>query len=117
MEEYRWEDNIKMDLKEMGVDVMNWIEILVWQCIVMQSVEFNGFSQLDWLLRDAVYGHAGHKFSLINVEHNPCRDFLTLSHRIWNPHLWTDSSLDGFERINNSAPLPILLLCSVSMET
>ena len=31
MEEYRrlcrWEDNIKMDFKEMGVDVMNWMEI------------------------------------------------------------------------------------------
>ena len=27
MEEYRrWEDNIKMDLKEIGVDVMNWME-------------------------------------------------------------------------------------------
>ena len=28
MEEYRrWEDNIKMDLKEIGVDVMNWMEL------------------------------------------------------------------------------------------
>ena len=30
MEEYRrlcrWEDNIKMDLKEIGVDVMNWVD-------------------------------------------------------------------------------------------
>ena len=27
MEEYRrWEDNIKMDLKEIGIDVMNWTE-------------------------------------------------------------------------------------------
>ena len=26
MEEYRrWEDNIKMDLKEIGVDVMRWV--------------------------------------------------------------------------------------------
>ena len=26
MEEYRrWEENIKMDLKEIGVDVMNWM--------------------------------------------------------------------------------------------
>ena len=26
MEEYRrWEDNIKMDLKEVGVDVMSWL--------------------------------------------------------------------------------------------
>ena len=23
----RWEDNIKMDLKEIGVDVMNWMEL------------------------------------------------------------------------------------------
>ena len=30
MEEYRrWEDNIKMDLKEIGVDVMNWMEELI----------------------------------------------------------------------------------------
>ena len=29
MEEYRrWEDNIKMDLKEIGVDVMNWIVLV-----------------------------------------------------------------------------------------
>ena len=29
MEEYRrWEDNIKMDLKEGDVDVMNWIELV-----------------------------------------------------------------------------------------
>ena len=28
MEEYRrWEDNIKMDLKEIDVDVMNWMEL------------------------------------------------------------------------------------------
>ena len=28
MEEYRrWEDYIKMDLKEIGVDVMNWMEL------------------------------------------------------------------------------------------
>ena len=28
MEEYRrWEVNIKMDLKEIGVDVMNWMEL------------------------------------------------------------------------------------------
>ena len=28
MEEYkRWEDNIKMDLKEIGVDVMNCMEL------------------------------------------------------------------------------------------
>ena len=28
MEEYRrWEDNIKMDLKEIGFDVMNWINL------------------------------------------------------------------------------------------
>ena len=28
MEEYRrWEDNIKMDLKEIGVDVMNWMQL------------------------------------------------------------------------------------------
>ena len=27
-EEYRrWEDNIKMNLKEIGVDVMNWMEL------------------------------------------------------------------------------------------
>ena len=27
MEEYRrWEDNIKMDLKEIGVDVRSWID-------------------------------------------------------------------------------------------
>ena len=29
MEEYRrWEDNIKMDLKEIGVDVMNWMKLV-----------------------------------------------------------------------------------------
>ena len=28
MEEYRrWEDNVKMDLKEIGVDVMSWLRI------------------------------------------------------------------------------------------
>ena len=28
MEEYRrWEDKIKMDLKEIGVDVMNWMAL------------------------------------------------------------------------------------------
>ena len=28
MEEYRrWEDNIKMDLKEIGVDVISWLRI------------------------------------------------------------------------------------------
>ena len=28
MEEYRrWEDNIEMDLKEIGVDGMNWMEL------------------------------------------------------------------------------------------
>ena len=28
MEEYRrWEDNIKMDLKEISVNVMNWMEL------------------------------------------------------------------------------------------
>jgi len=30
MEEYRrWEDNIKMDLKEIGVDVMSWLRIVI----------------------------------------------------------------------------------------
>ena len=30
MEEYRrWEDNIKMGLKEIGIDVMNWIKIFI----------------------------------------------------------------------------------------
>ena len=29
MEEYRrWEDNIKMLLKEIGVDVVNWMELV-----------------------------------------------------------------------------------------
>ena len=28
MEEYRrWEDNIKMNLEDMGVDVMSWLEL------------------------------------------------------------------------------------------
>ena len=30
MEEYRrWEDNIKMCLKEIGFDVMNWMELSI----------------------------------------------------------------------------------------
>ena len=33
MEEYRrWEDNIKMDLKEIGVNVMSWMELAVDIC-------------------------------------------------------------------------------------
>ena len=29
MEKYRrWEDNIKMDLNEIGVDVMNWLKLI-----------------------------------------------------------------------------------------
>ena len=43
MEEYRrWEDNIKMDLKEIGVDVMNWMELTQdrdhWRALVNELV-------------------------------------------------------------------------------
>ena len=39
MEEYRrWEDNIKMDLKEIGVNVRNWIDSVqdrdYWRALV-----------------------------------------------------------------------------------
>ena len=46
MEEYRrWEDNIKMDLNDIGVDVMNWMELgytlLERHC--GRSIERSGF--------------------------------------------------------------------------
>jgi hypothetical protein len=35
---YRWEDNIKMDLRETGIDEMNWIRLaqdtVCWQVFV-----------------------------------------------------------------------------------
>ena len=48
MEEYRrWQDNIKMDLKEIGVDVMDWInltrDMYHWSILnpsVLQAVTF-----------------------------------------------------------------------------
>ena len=43
MEEYRrWEDNIKTDLKEIVVDVMNWMELAQdrdhWRALVNELV-------------------------------------------------------------------------------
>ena len=53
MEEYRrWENNIKMDLKEIGVDVMNWMELAqdrgywraLWSSMIMrvQNLRIDG---------------------------------------------------------------------------
>ena len=39
MEEYRrWEDNIKMDLKEIGVDVMSWLRMEITTVEPLSSV-------------------------------------------------------------------------------
>ena len=44
MEEYRrWEDNIKMNLKEIGVDVMNLIELFrdIYHCKTFLNAALN----------------------------------------------------------------------------
>ena len=51
MEEYRrWEDNIKMDLKEIGVDVRSWIDSAqdrdYWRALVNAVLNLRGICQL-----------------------------------------------------------------------
>jgi hypothetical protein len=41
---HRWEDNIKMDLREIGIDGVNWIQLaqdrVQWQAFVITVMDF-----------------------------------------------------------------------------
>ena len=64
MEEYRrWEDNIKMDLKEIGVDVMNWMELAQgrdhWRALVNELVNIPISSQLCYVTMETIWKNTG----------------------------------------------------------
>ena len=72
MEEYRrWEDNIKMDLKEVGVDVMSWLtgEPL------LTEMQPSGFTMQWWTQTGSSCRHSRHIISLVSAipeHHGDC---------------------------------------------
>ena len=64
MEEYRkWEDNIKMDLKQIVNDVMNWMELAQdgdhWRAIVNEEFEPSGYiNHKSYLISSYVVSYA-----------------------------------------------------------
>jgi hypothetical protein len=54
----RWEGNIKMDLKEIGVDVMNWKELAQyidhWRALVNELVNIPISSQLCYVTMETI---------------------------------------------------------------
>ena len=64
MEEYRrWEDNIRMDLKEIGVDVMNWMELGQdrdhWRALVNELVNIPISSPLCYVTMETIWKNTG----------------------------------------------------------
>ena len=64
MEEYRrlcrWEDNIKMDLKEIGVDMMSWMEIAHWTDFVNTALNLQSISsQLCYVTVETIWKNTG----------------------------------------------------------
>ena len=62
MEEYRrlcrWEDNIKMDRKEIGIDAMNWMELAhdidPWRALENELVNIPISSQLCYVAMETI---------------------------------------------------------------
>jgi hypothetical protein len=54
---HRWEDNIKMDLRETGIDGVNWIQLaqdrVQWQACVNTVMNF-GFHKARYFLTSGV---------------------------------------------------------------
>ena len=64
MEEYRrWEDNIKKDLKAIGVDVMNWMGLAQdrdhWRALVNELVNIPISSRLCYVTMETIWKNTG----------------------------------------------------------